>query len=269
MDLLSLREPLSAGSHGAWLLLSLPATLWLWLRSRHDRSKQISLLVYGASLSACFGASTLFHGMRVPGPQLDTLALIDHIGIYLLIAGTYTPIAWNLLSRPWKHGVLALAWLAAAGGSTMQVLWTDLPIWMATSLYLVMGWGAVVFYAELERSVNCTSVRLILWGGVFYSVGAAINLLEWPVLWPGVFGAHELFHLFVMAGSLCHFTFMLTVVAPRQAGLELMPEPSAPMARPAARPRTVLALSVLPARSVMRGPHWRTALFRWLPSGRP
>ena len=89
---------------------------------------------------------------------------------------------------------------------------------VATGFYLAMGWGESLCYFELARRINHRALLPILYGGLFYSVGAVLNLLRWPTLWPGVFGPHELFHLFVMAGSLCHFWFMLTVVAHHRPG---------------------------------------------------
>jgi hemolysin III len=89
-----------------------------------------------------------------------------------------------------------------------------LPLPLATCEYLALGWGALFVYFEVARVVTHRSMRPLVIGGVFYSVGALLNLMRWPVLWPGVFGSHEMFHLWVMAGSAAHFWFMLTAVAP-------------------------------------------------------
>jgi hemolysin III len=214
MDLLGLREPVSAGTHGLWLLLAMPGTVLLWRRSERDRSKQISLLVYGLSLVFCYAASMLLHGLKLPGERLLVFSIMDHIGIYFLIAGTYTPIAWTLMRGQWRWGSLFLAWLAASAGSLLQVSYGSLPPSVYTWVYLGMGWGAVLCYAELARSVPPRALLPLLAGGLIYSVGAVINLIHWPEFWPGVFGSHELFHLFVMSASLLHYLFMLTVVVP-------------------------------------------------------
>jgi hemolysin III len=211
MNVLILREPVNAWSHAAWLLMALPVGLILWRRGAGDRARQVSLLVFAASLAMCASASTAYHAVRLPERGIATFALIDHIGIVILIAGSYTPIAWNLMRGRWRIGTLVLAWLAAAAIATLQVTF-DLPAWLHTALYLAMGWGVVVCFVELARIVPRRELTPIVAGGVCYSVGALFNLAQWPTLWPGVFGAHELFHVFVVAGSLCHFWFMQRVV---------------------------------------------------------
>ena len=214
MDLFAVREPFSAWSHGLWLLLSLPATYLLVRRCGTDCSKRLALLIFGISLATCYAGSTLYHSVRLPREQIDLFDRVDHIGIYVLIAGSYTPLAWCLLRGRWKWGILTAAWVLAAGGTALVVIHGVLPPLWSTLLYLGMGWGAVFCYVEIARMLPHRVLRPLLVGGVLYSVGAVLNLLHWPVLWPGVFRAHELFHLFVMAGSVAHFWFMLTVVAP-------------------------------------------------------
>lgn len=214
MDPFFFREPVSAGTHCSWLLLSVPGTVLLCLRSRGNPGKQLSMLIFGLSLAICYAGSTLFHGVRLPAEQIAVFNLIDYIGIYILIAGSYTPLAWNMLHGRWRSWTLGLVWTTAASGAALQVACGMLPEWLATLTYLVMGWGAILCYFEIARRHSHRRLRLILIGGAFYTVGAVINHLQWPNPWPGVFGRHEIFHLFVMAGSLSHFWFMLTVVAP-------------------------------------------------------
>lgn len=214
MNAFFFREPISAASHGVWLLLVVPATVWLWRRGGDDLARKLSLLVFGLCAAFCFGASMLFHGARVPARYLRILQAADYIGIYLMIAGTVTPVAWTLLRGRWRRNSLALIWLSAALGAALNIALGRLPLTMSTAFYLGMGWSGVACYLAASRVVTHRALLPILYGGLFYSVGAVMNVLEWPTLWPGVFGFHELFHLFVMAGSLCHFWFMLRVVAP-------------------------------------------------------
>jgi hemolysin III len=230
MDFLNPREPVSSWSHGVWLMMAVPGTVLLLRRSGGDRAKQLGFLIYGLSLVFCAAASTLYHGVHAPEQRIATFALLDYIAIYVLVAGSYTPIAWSILRGRWRKGILIMVWLWAASGSLLRLTWTTQPPWLSTGLYLSMGWGSVLCYFEVARRLSFRDMILIPLGGLLYSVGAIFNLMEQPVLWRGVFQAHELFHVFVVAASLVHFWFMLTVVVPftDETGLsfrELDPDP--------------------------------------------
>jgi hemolysin III len=208
------REPVNAWSHGLWLVLSVPATMLLWRRCVGDPAKRLSLLVFGLSLAFCYAGSTLFHAVRLPSIWISWFDKLDHVGIFVLIAGSYTPMAWNNLQGRMKWVTLASAWSLSALGTGLLLTIGVFPTLWSTCFYLAMGWGAAFCYLEMARILSHRALLPLLLGGILYSVGAVINLSQWPVLWPGVFGAHELFHLFVMAGSLAHFWFMLSVIAP-------------------------------------------------------
>jgi hemolysin III len=227
MGWLAVREPVSTWTHALWLLLSLPGTWVLWRLCRGDRVKQLGMLVFGLSLALCYAGSSLYHA--VPAELADEFNVLDHIGIYVLIAGTVTPIGLVVLRGWWRTGLLCTIWLMALTGIVLRLA-TELPLALRTSFYLAMGWVGCVTYFELARHLSHRGVRLIWLGGLLYSAGAVINLVGWPELWPPAFEAHELFHLFVMAGSLCHYYFMLTVVVP-------FGRTTAPVARGAARTR--------------------------------
>ncbi|MEO6808606.1 MAG: hemolysin III family protein [Isosphaeraceae bacterium] len=218
MDLLSLREPVSALTHGVWMLLAVPATVLLWQRCQGDQGKRWSLLVFGLSAIFCFGASALYHGTRSSTGWVTVFDRLDHLGIYTLIAGSYTPLAWNLLRTRWRLWTLSLVWLTTAVAAVVLAVYGLFPPWISTGIYVAMGWACIACYAELARRITPRAMLSIALGGLFYTVGAALNLLEWPVFWPGVFGPHEVFHLFVMAGSLSHYWFMLHIVAPFTPG---------------------------------------------------
>ncbi len=218
MDFLNLREPVSTWSHCAGLLLALPGTLILWRRSAGDAAKRLSLLIYGLSLAFCYLASTLYHGVQLPAARITAFARLDGVGIFALIAGSYTPAAWCLLRGRWRQWTLVIVWGVALSATVVIASGRHFPLVFATSLYLGMGWGAVICYSEIARVVSHRALLPIVGGGLSYSVGAVLNLLHWPVLVPGIFGAHELFHLFVLAGSLAHYRFILKVVVPFAQG---------------------------------------------------
>jgi hemolysin III len=226
MDYLHFREPFSAWSHAVWLVLSIPATLVLWKRSGGDRAKRLSFLIFGLGLAACYLGSTLYHGVRVGPDRIDFFDRLDHIGIHLLIAGSYTPLALNLLRGRWRWGTLLAVWGTALVASALLLENVRLPAPLATCEYLALGWGAMLCYAEIARVLSHRTLRPLVIGGVFYSVGAVLNLLNWPEISPGVFGHHEVFHLWVMAGTVAHFWFMLTAVVPFAcAAQSIKPEP--------------------------------------------
>jgi hemolysin III len=232
MMLLDLREPINALSHGAGMLLALPLTWIFWQRcgaqagaaghgrgdsgqaTAYQRGKTATLLIYGISLVICFGSSALYHGVWLDGEPLSLIRRLDHVGIYLLIAGTYTPAAWSLFRRSWRQGTLAAVWTVAGFCAARVWFGGVLPTLISTFIYLCMGWGVLFCYRELSRGLSHRTLLPLPMGGVFYSAGALINLTGWPVLEPGVFGSHELFHFFVLAGSACHAQFMLRVVVP-------------------------------------------------------
>lgn len=212
--LLDFREPVSAWTHGAGVLLGLPGTLLLWRLARGDRPKQLALLVFGLSLVFCYAGSTLYHGVRLSPAKIALCETVDQIGIYLLIAGTYTPLAFTLLRGRWKWGSLTLIWLLAVLGIGLRCVVWDSPRWLYTGLYLAMGWGVVACYFELARVLSHRAMFPAVLGGVFYSLGAVVNLVRWPVLLPHLVGPHEVLHVFVLAGTLTHFGFMVRRVVP-------------------------------------------------------
>jgi hemolysin III len=213
MDLLNFRDPVSAWTHCAGMILAVPATVYLCWRGWGSRSRVVGLLIFGLSLIYCYAGSTLFHAARDPD-HIRVFHRLDHIGIYLLIAGSYTPVSLTVLRGRWRGFMLTIVWTFAALGIAMRVCSEHIPGIVSTSMYLIMGWLAVLCYFELVRLLSHQAMLYAILGGVLYSVGAVINLADAPILVPGVFGAHELFHCFVMAASLTHFYFMLKYVVP-------------------------------------------------------
>jgi hemolysin III len=227
MNWLHFRDPVSAWTHFAWMVLALPGmVLLLWL-SRKQPHKQLSMLVFGLSLILCYGCSFLFHA--VPLAMSGPFNELDHIGIYFLIAGTVTPIAVVGLRGAWRAGLLILIWVLAAAGITVR-LFADPPLELRTAFYLVMGWVGLVTYFQLVRRLSHRKVSLVWIGGLIYSIGAVINAVGRPSF-ASWFDAHDLFHVFVMAGSLAHYTFMLVVLTLHRDAR--IPLPALPAPQPA------------------------------------
>ena len=212
------RDPVSAWTHFAGLMLAIPGTMVLGRRSNGEPGKQLSLLVYGLSLIFCYAASTLYHGVRLPTGRLAAFVRLDSVGIFALIAGSYTPLAWNLMRGRWRAWTLAAVWVTAVTAIALIAAGRRFSPALGTCVYLGMGWGVVVCYARIARVVSHRALLPVVVGGLFYSLGAVLNVLRWPTLWPGIFGVHDLFHLFVIAGSLTHYWFILKVVVPFGCG---------------------------------------------------
>jgi hemolysin III len=208
-----LREPVSGLTHLAGVLLALVALIVLLTRA--DRADQLLAFgIFGLSLVALYSASALYHLLPVSPAATARLRRLDHMTIFILIAGTYTPVCVLALEGGWRAGLLGLIWTLALCGVALKMLWMRAPRWLSVGIYLAMGWIAVIAASAIFRAVPYGGIAWILGGGLVYSAGALIYALKRPDPVPGVFGFHELWHLFVLAGSACHFWAMLRYIAP-------------------------------------------------------
>jgi hemolysin III len=206
------REPVNAYSHLVGLILAAAGTLVL-LRLAHGPAQAVAFAVYGGSLILLYAASTVYHALPLPRHRLRALRTLDHIAIYFLIAGTYTPVALVTLHGPLGWALLAGAWTIAVAGIPFKIWWLDAPIWLSTGIYLGMGYMALLAAAPLAQAVSAGGLAWLVAGGVAYTIGAIIFSRERPDPFPGVFGHHEIWHILVLVGSGCHFAFMLLHVA--------------------------------------------------------
>ncbi len=206
-----LKDPVSGLSHLAGAILAVVGLgVLVVLSVRHGGPWHVvSFAVYGVSLVLLYSASAAYHLLPLSAGKTLVLRRLDHIMIYVLIAGTYTPFCLVALRGVWGWSILGAVWGLALAGLFLKLFWITAPRWMSTALYLVMGWVGLAAIHPILQAVPLGAVVWLLAGGVGYSVGAVIYGLKRPDPWPGVFGFHELFHLFVLAGSLCHFYMMV------------------------------------------------------------
>jgi hemolysin III len=211
-----LREPINGITHAAGgLLAALGLGVLLATAASTGRLDQlVAFGVFGLSLIALYAASALYHLLPLSPSGVARLRTLDHMAIFVLIAGTYTPFCLLALDGAWRWGLLALIWGLALCGVLLKLLWMDASRWLSVLLYLGMGWVAVIAAPALLRAVPPDGITWILAGGLVYSAGALIYGLKRPNLLPGIFGFHEVWHLFVIAGSACHFWAVLHYVAP-------------------------------------------------------
>ena len=211
-----LREPINGLTHLVGGLLAFMGLIVLLATaiSAGRVDQFVAFGIFGFSLIALYTASTLYHLLPLSPLGIARLRRVDHMMIFVLIAGTYTPVCLLALEGGWRVGVLGLVWGLAFCGLLLKLLWMDAPRWLSVMLYLGMGWVAVGAASAIFQAVPPKGIAWILAGGLVYSMGALIYGLKRPNLIPGVFGFHELWHLFVIAGSACHFWVMLHYIAP-------------------------------------------------------
>ena len=208
-----MREPFNAWSHLVGLLLAAGGTAVLVGRADR-RSELIAFAVYGASLVLLYAASTVYHGVSVSADRLRTLKTLDHIAIYFLIAGTYTPVSLLTLddTRGWL--LLGSVWAIAGAGIPFKIRYLDAPVWLSTATYLAMGHLALLAAGPIVREVGAGGMAWLAAGGAAYTAGAVIFTRERPDPLPGRFGFHGLWHLLVLTGSACHYAFMVLYLLP-------------------------------------------------------
>jgi hemolysin III len=208
-----MREPFSSVSHGVGAVLSVVALIVLLVLAQGRFWHTISFAIYGASLIALYSASTLYHALRVAPRVQYWLQRLDHSAIFLLIAGSYTPVCLVILRGAMGWALLGAVWALGLLGILISLLWRTAPDWLRVVLYVLMGWLVVAVSGPLRQNLPPAAINWLVAGGLVYSVGTLIFALDKPHLCPQKFSAHDLWHLFVMAGSACHFVVMACYVA--------------------------------------------------------
>jgi hemolysin III len=173
-------------------------------------SARWSVAVYVVAVGLMLGASALYHSRPWHEPVRTRLRRMDHAGIFLAIAGTYTPFAWIALPDPERIILLAVVWFGALVGTILEVAWIG-PRWRAAIAYLALGWAAIWFAPEFVRSLGPVVLGFVALGGLLYTVGAIIYARKKPDPFPSTFGFHEVFHALVTAAACCHYIGVLIV----------------------------------------------------------
>jgi hemolysin III len=177
-------------------------TLILCWLSRGDTPRLISMLIFGLSMVELYTVSATYHIGRWPERTRRVLRSLDHANIFVLIAGTYTPLCFNILDGWLRITILSIIWVLAVLGIAFSVLTLRLPRWVNASLYIGMGWMAMLAIPGFLAVLPWTAVATLVLGGLLYTIGAVVYARRWPNPFPRVLGFHEIFHLFVIAGSI-------------------------------------------------------------------
>jgi hemolysin III len=209
-----LREPVSGLTHFAGLLLSITALVLLVVYAAIEGTPWhiVAFAIFGTSLILLYGASSMYHLLSLSPKGISILRRIDHIMIFILIAGTYTPVCLVPLRGAWGWSLFGVIWGIAIAGIFQALFWINAPRWLSTLIYLVMGWLVVVAFYPLLQSIPTGGIFWFALGGFFYTLGAVIYGIKKPNPIPGIFGFHEIWHLFVMSGSFCHFWALLIFI---------------------------------------------------------
>ena len=214
---ITIREPGSALTHYIAMMMAMVAAVPLITKAAltSGTTCMYAMCIFMISMVLLYGASATYHSVNLQGKALKVFRKIDHMMIFVLIAGSYTPVCMIVLEAKTGYALLALVWGLALAGILIKAFWITCPKWFSSMIYIAMGWICIPVFGPLWSSLPKAAFLWLLIGGIFYTVGGVIYALKLKVFGGkyAFFGAHELFHVFVMLGSTCHFVFMYNYVA--------------------------------------------------------
>ena len=216
MDI-TIREPGSAITHFIGMLSAITASVPLLIKAGVTSGIQCAAAmgVFMCSMILLYGASTMYHSVNVSDKILKVFRKIDHMMIFVMIAGSYTPVCLIVLGGRMGMILLSLVWGIAVMGMGINLFWITCPKWFSSLIYIALGWVCVFVFGRLWEVLSVSAFLWLLAGGIVYTIGGVIYALKLPLFnrKHSHFGSHEIFHLFVMGGSICHFIFMYGYVA--------------------------------------------------------
>ena len=213
---ITVREPGSALTHFIGMILAMFGSMPLLIEvGRTSNQKAIlSIMIFVLSMILLYGASTLYHSINLTGDRLKFFKKLDHVMIFVLIAGTYTPVCVITFSGTTGYVLLTVVWGIALAGMLFKMLWVTCPKWVSSVLYISLGWACLSVFGKLFAVLPRAAFIWLLIGGIIYTVGGVIYALKLSIFNAKhkYFGSHEIFHLFVMGGSFCHLVCMYLIV---------------------------------------------------------
>ncbi|MFQ8688871.1 MAG: PAQR family membrane homeostasis protein TrhA [Blautia sp.] len=218
---LKLKDPGSAITHGIAMLMALVGAIpLLWKAANISDAKAIiPLAIFILTMFLLYTASTVYHSVNSTEKVNRLLRKIDHMMIFIMIAGSYTPICLIALNNRLGYGLCIAVWSIAIVGINFKAVWITCPKWVSSVLYIGMGWLCVLALVPIYHALPHAGFGWLLAGGIIYTIGGVIYGLKLPIFDSKHknFGSHEIFHIFVMAGSICHFIVMYFYVCPLAA----------------------------------------------------
>jgi hemolysin III len=208
------KDPISGLTHLATAIAALVGGVFLLLAAPANWPARAAALVYGVTLVLLFAASATYHLVKTRPARELLLRRLDHTAIFLLIAGTYTPVCVIVLTGTLRWVMLTAIWSMALAGIGFKLLTMRSPRWLSVAIYMAMGWLGVLSFGPLFQALPPPAMLWLLAGGLLYSLGAVVYATKWLDFYPGVFGFHEVWHLFVTAASGAFYVFVLLYVLP-------------------------------------------------------
>ena len=212
-----LKDPGSAITHMIGMMMAALAAIPLLIKAAREPGivHVASLAVFIISMVLLYAASSTYHSLNISPKINKLLRKLDHLAIFVLIAGTYTPVCLITLDKYTGTRLCALVWSIAVVGILINMLWITCPKWFSSLIYIAMGWVCILAFTQLLNALSPAAFGWLLAGGIIYTVGGIIYALKLPIFNSRhqYFGSHEIFHLFVMGGSFCHYVFMYRFVA--------------------------------------------------------
>ncbi|QOV19427.1 hemolysin III family protein [Blautia liquoris] len=218
MKKISIKDPGSAITHGIACILAILGTVPLLSKAARDPDHIhiIALAIFMTSMILLYAASTVYHTFDINEKVNKRLKKADHLMIFILIAGSYTPICLIVLEGRTGIILCAIVWTVAIIGMLIKAFWINCPKWFSSVIYIGMGWLCVLAFPQIFHALSRPAFGWLLAGGIIYTAGGIVYAVKTPIFDARHknFGSHEIFHLFVMAGSLCHFIMMYYIVEP-------------------------------------------------------
>lgn len=211
---LKMKEPVNTWTHFISLVAAIVGLVFLIIMCKNNISKLITMIIYGLSMVLLYGASSIYHWVQTTPQKELLLKKIDHIAIYFLIAGSYTPVFYYGLEGAWRLAMLISVWSLAVLGMALKIWFIHAPRYVSVGFYVSLGWIALVPFLQLIKNLPLGAIILMAVGGVIYTMGAVIYATKIFDFFPKRFGFHEIFHLFIAAGSIVHFIMILIYIVP-------------------------------------------------------
>jgi hemolysin III len=211
-----MQNPVRGLLHGTAAVASMVGAAILWSRGGPDAGLRVAMVVFGMSLVGLYTVSSLYHSYPWRPPWKGRMQRVDHAMIYVVVAGTYTPLALVVLEGGWCAVAIASTWAIAVAGIAQKIFWPEVGDWFSITMQTTQGWLALPCVVLLARELPAGAVTLVVAGGLLYTIGMVGFVTRRPRLWPRVFSYHEVFHVCVVGASAMHYAAILMYVARHQ-----------------------------------------------------